>query len=254
MDGHKVETLTKESEVARGGFASKGLYLLPSLFTLSALFFGFYAVICASQSAFLSASMAIVYAMIMDGLDGRVARLTRTQTQFGAELDSLSDMVSFGVAPAFLMHAWCLQAHGQLGSVVAFVYAAAVALRLARFNSQQGGCDDFSGAPCPIPAACLASFVWFSETHTFNWLPWLNDRSFLLVVMPLLALLMISSCRYPSFKTRNKPMTNSFLLVVFLVTFIACFAMEPAATLLLSSVIYICLGPLLSLGQYFFKA
>jgi len=229
--------------------ASRGLFLLPSLLTLSALFFGFYALVCASQGLFLSASMAIIYAMVMDGLDGRVARMTRTQTKFGAELDSLSDVISFGVAPAFLIYQWGLQSDGRVGMVVAFVYVASVALRLARFNSQQGGGDDFSGAPCPIPAAALASLVWFAETHT----------AFLSVVQPVplaillltLAILMVSSFKYPSFKTSGNPMKGSFLLVVCLLAFIACFAMEPATTLLLSAFAYLVVGPILGLWKYF---
>ncbi|MFT4763144.1 MAG: CDP-diacylglycerol--serine O-phosphatidyltransferase, partial [Oleispira sp.] len=145
---------------------NKGIYLLPNLFTTGALFFGFYAVVASMNGLFSNASIAIFIAMILDGLDGRVARLTNTQSDFGAEYDSLADMVSFGVAPALVAFSWALQDLGKIGWVAAFVYVAGAALRLARFNTQIDTADKnyFTGLASPAAAAIVAGTVWsFSE-------------------------------------------------------------------------------------------
>ncbi|MDX1915302.1 MAG: CDP-diacylglycerol--serine O-phosphatidyltransferase [Methylophilus sp.] len=150
----------------------RGIYLLPNLFTSAALFSGFYAIVQAMNAHFELAAIAIFIAMVMDGLDGRVARMTNTQSAFGAEYDSLSDMVSFGVAPALIMYVWALQPMQKLGWIAAFLYCACAALRLARFNTKL---DDpfqdkrfFQGLPSPAAAALLAGFVWVSYEYNVD--------------------------------------------------------------------------------------
>ncbi len=151
---------------------ARGIYLLPNLFTSAALFAGFYAIVQAMNSNFELASIAIFIAMVLDGLDGRVARMTNTQSAFGAEYDSLSDMVSFGVAPALIMYMWALQPMHKLGWIAAFLYCACAALRLARFNTKlEDPFQDkryFQGLPSPAAAALLAGFVWVSFTYDIN--------------------------------------------------------------------------------------
>jgi CDP-diacylglycerol---serine O-phosphatidyltransferase len=147
----------------------RGIYLLPNLFTSAALFSGFYAIVSAMNFKYEQAAIAIFVAMVMDGLDGRVARMTNTQSAFGAEYDSLSDMVSFGVAPAIIMYLWALKPLGKIGWIAAFIYCACAALRLARFNTKlEDPFQDkryFQGLPSPAAAALLAGFVWVSYEY-----------------------------------------------------------------------------------------
>src|SRR5450830_166737 len=139
----------------------RGIYLLPNLFTTAALFAGFYAIVQAMNARFEQAAVAIFIAMVLDGLDGRVARLTHTQSEFGAEYDSLSDMVCFGAAPALIMYEWALKSMGRIGWIAAFVYCAGAALRLARFNTNIAVVDKryFQGLPSPAAAALVAGFI-----------------------------------------------------------------------------------------------
>src|SRR4030065_112729 len=148
----------------------RGIYLLPNLFTTGALFAGFYAIVQAMNNRFEFAAVAIFIAMVLDGLDGRVARLTRTQSEFGAEYDSLSDMVSFGVAPALVMYEWAFRGLGKWGWFAAFIYCAATALRLARFNTNIEVVDKsyFQGLPSPAAAALVAGFVWVMLDYGIN--------------------------------------------------------------------------------------
>lgn len=148
----------------------RGIYLLPNLFTTGALFAGFYAITSAMNGRFETAVIAIFAAMILDGLDGRVARLTNTQSEFGVQYDSLSDMVSFGLAPALVMYIWALASMGRAGMFAAFVHTAGGALRLARFNAQVGTADKryFQGLPSPAAAAILAGFIWFCLEHGYD--------------------------------------------------------------------------------------
>ncbi len=140
----------------------RGIYILPNLFTTAALFAGFYAIVQAMNGRFEHSAVAIFIAMVLDGLDGRVARMTHTQSAFGAEYDSLSDMVSFGVAPALVIYEWALKGMGKLGWVAAFIYCVGAALRLARFNTNIGVVDKryFQGMPSPAAAALIAGLVW----------------------------------------------------------------------------------------------
>src|SRR5512137_1781690 len=145
----------------------RGIYLLPNLFTTAALFAGFYAIVQAMNLRFDQAAVAIFVAMVLDGLDGRVARLTRTQSAFGAEYDSLSDMVSFGAAPALVIYEWTLKGMGKLGWIAAFVYCAGAALRLARFNTLLEVADKrwFMGLPSPSAAAVVTGLVWIMDDN-----------------------------------------------------------------------------------------
>ncbi|MFQ7008615.1 MAG: CDP-diacylglycerol--serine O-phosphatidyltransferase [Parasutterella sp.] len=157
----------------------KGIYLLPNLFTLSSLFSGFYAVIIAMAGDFEKAAIAIFVSMILDGCDGRVARLTHTQSSFGVQFDSLADMCAFGMAPAMVVYQWALHDLGRLGWAAAFVYCAGAALRLARFNANVDVVDKgfFQGLPSPAAAALVAGFVWLAVDQRMpvnsDWLPWL---------------------------------------------------------------------------------
>ncbi len=157
----------------------QGIYILPNLFTSAALFAGFYAVVQAMNGRFETACVAIFCAMVLDGLDGRVARLTRTQSEFGAQFDSLSDMVSFGVAPSILMYEWALKPMGKWGWVAAFIYCVSAALRLARFNTNIGVVDKrfFQGMPSPAAACLVAGLIWvLNDYHVKGgevaWLAW----------------------------------------------------------------------------------
>jgi CDP-diacylglycerol--serine O-phosphatidyltransferase len=162
----------------RGALRRRGIYLLPNLFTTGALFAGFYAIVQAMNSRYEQAAIAVFVAMVLDGLDGRVARMTRTQSEFGAEYDSLSDMVSFGAAPALIMYEWALQGLGRTGWIVAFVYCVGAALRLARFNTNIEIVDKryFQGLPSPAAAALVVGFIWVSDdfqiarVETVRWL------------------------------------------------------------------------------------
>ena len=184
----------------------RGIYLLPNLFTTAALFSGFFAIIAASQQRFEAACIAIFIAAILDGLDGRVARLTNTQSEFGVQYDSLSDLISFGMAPSLLMYHWALASMkldgmtlGRIGWLAAFLYAACAALRLARFNTQVGVVDKrwFIGLNSPSAAGLMASFVWVCSD-----LGWSGDelRYAALAITVIAGLLLVSRIRYNSFK------------------------------------------------------
>lgn len=161
----------KPKWLARGNIRRSGIYVLPNAITTIALFAGFYAIVQAMNMRYELAAMGIFVAMVFDGLDGRVARLTRTQSPFGAEYDSLSDMVSFGAAPALVIYEWALKGMGRLGWVAAFVYCACAALRLARFNTNLAVVDKrfFQGLPSPAAAGLIAGLVWTMES--FHWEP-----------------------------------------------------------------------------------
>ena len=164
----KPRTPRKDVDTLR----TRGIYLLPNLFTSAALFAGFYAIVQAMNFNFEQSAIAIFIAMVLDGLDGRVARMTNTQSAFGAEYDSLSDMVSFGVAPALIMYVWALKPMGKLGWIGAFIYCACAALRLARFNTKLEDENQdkryFQGLPSPASAALLAGFVWVSYEYNID--------------------------------------------------------------------------------------
>jgi CDP-diacylglycerol--serine O-phosphatidyltransferase len=193
----------------------RGIYLLPNLFTTAALFAGFYAIVQAMNGRFELSAVAIFVAMVLDGLDGRVARLTHTQSAFGAEYDSLSDMVSFGVAPALIAYVWALKGLGKLGWMAAFVYCVGAALRLARFNTQLDVADKryFQGLPSPAAAALVAGLVWVMNEYGIAG----SDVKWLAFAVTLFAgLTMVSNVRYYSGKDINLRRSVPFM-VVFLI-------------------------------------
>jgi CDP-diacylglycerol---serine O-phosphatidyltransferase len=219
-----------------------GIYLLPNLFTTASLFSAFYSIIASLKGQYDIAVIAIFVGMVWDALDGRIARMTNTQTDFGAEYDSLSDMVTFGVAPSVLLYSFALQGLGKLGWLAAFIYTAAVALRLARFNTQLETADKryFQGLACPAAAAVLASFVWICHTeHHPNWFVGWMSVGFLLLV----AALMVSNIRYYSFKKLDLKGKIPFLHVLFIVLLFVTIAAAPSLTLFLGSLGYAFSGP-----------
>lgn len=207
----------RKSEPKRSRMRDRGIYLLPNLFTTGALFAGFYAVVQAMNGRFEHAAVAIFIAMVLDGLDGRVARMTHTQSAFGAEYDSLSDMVSFGVAPALVIYEFALQGMGKLGWIAAFVYCAGAALRLARFNTQHDVVTDkrfFQGLPSPAAAALIAGFVWVMVEYGVSG----EDVRWLAAAMALLGgLTMVSNFRYYSGKEINLRKSVPFFVILLIV-------------------------------------
>src|SRR3989338_3638983 len=177
----------------------RGIYILPSLFTTASLFAGFYAIVQAMNGNFEYAPLAIFIAMVLDALDGRVARLTHTESDFGGQYDSLVDMVSFGLAPALIMCEWALSGLGKLGWLAAFIYVAGAGLRLARFNVQAGSADKrfFIGLPSPSGALLGVGFIWVAHASGVPG----RDTSLLALAVTILAgVLMVSNIRYRSFK------------------------------------------------------
>ncbi len=187
----------------RGRFRRQGIYLLPNLFTTASLFAGFYAIVQAMNGAFERAAIAIFVAMVLDSLDGRVARLTRTQSEFGAEFDSLSDMVSFGAAPALIMYEWALKDLGRVGWIAAFTYCAAAALRLARFNTNIDIVDKrfFQGLPSPAAAALVVGFIWVSDDFGIRREDVLRAIACALTVFA--GITMVTNIKFYSFKDLN---------------------------------------------------
>lgn len=205
----------------------RGIYLLPNLFTTGALFAGFYAIVQAMNGKFEPAAVAIFVAMVLDGLDGRVARMTHTQSEFGAEYDSLSDMVSFGVAPSLVVYEWALRGMGKWGWFAAFIYCVATALRLARFNTNIDVVDKnyFQGLPSPAAAALVAGFVWVMLDYGYTGE---SVRWYAVALTIFAGLSMVSNVPFYSFKTINMRKSVPFL-VIFLVAlfFLLIFSYPP---------------------------
>lgn len=225
-----------------------GIYILPSLFTTAGLFAGFYAIIQAIGGNFENAAIAVFIAMVMDGLDGRVARLTHTESDFGAQYDSLVDMVAFGLAPALVMYIWALSGLGNFGWVTAFIYSAGAGLRLARFNIQTDSVDKryFIGLPSPPAAALLAGFIWLMDA---SGLPGKEISVFSLVITLAAGVLMVSNIRYRSFKDLDLKGRVPFvtILVVPLI-FVAVF-LYPPQVLFGAAFIYTLSGPVQALWR-----
>lgn len=224
----------------------RAIYLLPNILTTAALFAGFYAIVAALKGYFDTAAIAIFIAMIADGLDGRVARLTNTQSPFGAQYDSLSDMAAFGIAPALIIYSWSLIKLGKIGWLVAFLYAAATALRLARFNIQASDKRYFSGLPCPSAAGIIASIVWMGSSYE---LPGTAISVPVAALTAIVALLMVSSIRYSSFKSVDFKGNVPFFTVVIAVVTIVAIAIEPPEMLFAIFFIYLISGPVMTLWQ-----
>jgi CDP-diacylglycerol---serine O-phosphatidyltransferase len=231
------EDLLHERALLKNRVRRRGIYLLPNLFTTAALFAGFYAVVQAMNVNFDQAAIAIFVAMVLDGLDGRVARLTRTQSAFGAEYDSLADMVSFGAAPALVMYEWALRDLGKLGWIAAFVYIAGAALRLARFNTMLEVADKrwFTGLPSPSAAALVAGLVWVFDDlgldpEPLRWVAW--------TVTVFAGLTMVSNVKYWSFKTINLKKSVPFVAVCAIALVLAALAYQPSVALFAGFVAY----------------
>ncbi|PMR75879.1 CDP-diacylglycerol--serine O-phosphatidyltransferase [Billgrantia endophytica] len=224
----------------------KGIYLLPNLFTTSALFAGFFSVVAGINGDFTAAAVAIFIAMVLDGLDGRVARMTNTQSAFGAEYDSLSDMVSFGVAPALVAFTWILQDIGKTGWVVAFLYVACAALRLARFNVQIGSTDKkwFIGLPSPSAAAFVAASVW--TFHSFD-ADAVGFKVLMLLVVAAAGVLMVSNIRYYSFKEIDLKGPVPFVVLLAIVLGFVVISVQPSVMLLLLFSAYVASGPAMAI-------
>lgn len=228
----------------------RGIYLLPNLFTISAMFFGFYAIILAMQTHFEHAALAIFMAMFLDSLDGRVARLTQTQTIFGAELDSLSDLVGFGLGPGLVLYLWQLHRYGKVGWIIAFVYMVAVALRLARFNSQPAHDKVFfKGMPCPAPAGLLAALLWNSEQLGWTFFDQQLGGIVLMTFMAGLALLMVSNVPFHSFKEVGDGGRVRFTSILLLVAVLVMLAIAPGLVIMTILGGYTISGPILSVAR-----
>jgi CDP-diacylglycerol--serine O-phosphatidyltransferase len=224
----------------------RGIYLLPNLFTTGALFSGFYAITSAMNGRFETAVIAIFVAMILDGMDGRVARLTNTQSEFGAQYDSLSDMVSFGAAPALVMYVWAFSSLGKVGLFAAFVHAAGGALRLARFNTQLATADKnyFQGLPSPAAAAILAGFIWICLEYKYD-IELL--KYFALALTVSTGLLMVSNFRYWSFKKIDFKGKVPFIVAIAAMLGISFVMAQPQTMLFLLFLGYAISGPVITL-------
>lgn len=222
---------------------SRGIYLLPNLLTTAGLFSGFFAVVSSMNGHFESAAIAIFIAMIFDGLDGRVARMTNTQSEFGAEYDSMADMVSFGIAPGLVAYNWALSGMGKFGWLAAFVFVAGAALRLARFNTQVGVADKryFQGLASPAAAGVIASLVWLGTEYEVNG----QDFGFIMGLITIVTgLLMVSNFRYNSFKEVDWKGKVNFIVVLLIVLIFVVIASSPAELLSAVFVLYAASGPI----------
>ncbi|MEX8496724.1 MAG: CDP-diacylglycerol--serine O-phosphatidyltransferase [Leptothrix ochracea] len=219
----------------------KGIYILPNLFTLAALFGGFYAIVMAMNGHFDNAAIGVMCAMVLDSLDGRVARMTNTTSAFGEQMDSLSDMVSFGAAPALIVYEWSLKGLGKVGWIAAFVYCAAAALRLARFNTNIGVVDKrfFQGLPSPAAAALVVGFIWVLDdagvkgvSHV-EWLSWFTCGLTLYA-----GLTMVTNVPFYSFKDISFKRSVPFIVIVAIALAFALIAYHPPIVLFALFVVY----------------
>ncbi|QIB66364.1 CDP-diacylglycerol--serine O-phosphatidyltransferase [Kineobactrum salinum] len=244
-----------EEEVSEDGrtVRRKGVYLLPNLITTGGLFAGFYAVVAGMRGDFESAAVAIFLAMVLDGLDGRIARLTNTSSKFGGEFDSLADMVSFGVAPALVMFSWALGELGKFGWSAAFIYVACAALRLARFNTRIDTADKnyFTGLASPAAAAIIASTVWVC-----NDLGWVGEDlpgevAFIVALLTAaIGIMMIANVPYYSFKEIDFRGRVPFVVIILVVLGISLVTLNPPSMFLLAFLGYALSGPLMQLQRW----
>lgn len=229
-----IDDLDDGEEITTPKPRRKGVYVLPNLFTLAALFGGFYAIVMAMNGRFEESAYGVFSAMVLDSLDGRVARMTGTQSAFGAEMDSLSDMVSFGAAPALIVYEWALRGLDKLGWFAAFVYVSGAALRLARFNTNQAIVDKryFQGLPSPAAAALVVGFIWVMD-HA----GWRDVTRFPLVTWAAFAvtlyagLTMVTNVPFYSFKDVSLKRTVPFAVIVAIALGIAVITLHPPAVL-----------------------
>ena len=230
-----------KNEDAEGGTLarkpSKGIYMLPNMITLAALFGGFYAVVMAMNGRFDLATVGVFSAMVLDSLDGRVARMTNTQSAFGEQMDSLSDMVSFGAAPALIAYEWALKGLGRWGWIAAFVYCACAALRLARFNVNTAVVDKryFQGLPSPAAAALVTGFIWIMSEHGvaragLGW--WMFG------IALYAGLTMVTNVPFYSFKDMHMKKSVPFAAIVLVALGIAVVNIDPPTVLFALFVVY----------------
>ncbi len=220
----------------------RGIYLLPNLLTTGAMFGGFYAILSAMNGKFEAAAVAIFVAMLFDGLDGRVARMTHTESDFGVQYDSLSDMVSFGVAPAVVSFSWMIFTLGKVGWAGAFIYASCAALRLARFNTQVGTADSryFTGLASPAAAGLVAAMVWTGYDAEAS-----QSLSVVaLLVTAIAGLLMVAPIRYYSLKAIDFKGRVPFVAIFAAVMLVSIIVIDPPRMLLLIAVLYALSGPI----------
>jgi len=220
----------------------RGIYLLPTIFTIGNLFCGFYSLVLAFRGDFERAALMIVVAGVLDGLDGRIARLTGTTTEFGNQFDSLADVVSFGVAPALLAYRWALLPLGRIGWLVTFLFVVCAAMRLARFNIQASVGDKrfFAGLPSPSAAGALACVIFaFPLSPELDWVPITTAIS-----VATLGLLMVSRFRYRSFKEFDLRSRRSYLYVLPLTVIVVAIAIHPKGALLFFAALYLISAPL----------
>ena len=237
VDEHVEEEVSASGKKVR----AKGVYLLPNLITTGALFSGFYAIVAGMGGNFEASAIAIFAAMILDGLDGRVARLTDTQSAFGVQFDSLSDMVSFGLAPALVVFSWGLGPLGKLGWAAAFLYAACAALRLARFNTQVDTVDKgvFIGLASPTAAAIVASMVWAGHDAEVG-----TGLGIVAALVTVAAgLLMVSNFRYTSFKKLDFKGRVPFVMMLAIILVFSLVTIDPPRVLLVIAILYTFSGP-----------
>jgi CDP-diacylglycerol--serine O-phosphatidyltransferase len=234
-----------DSNVGPKATLKRGIYLLPNVITTGALFAGFYAIVAAMNGQFLAATIAIFFAMILDTVDGRVARIMGTESEFGAEYDSLSDMVAFGVAPALVAFSWGLSQLGQFGWVAAFVYMACAALRLARFNTV-GETASFTGLASPSAAGIICFGIWVCVTNGISQ-PSFSGSAILAVATVMAGLLMVSNFTYFSPKTINIRERIPFVTLVLIVMGFAILMIDPPSVLLTICICYSLSGPLKAL-------
>lgn len=224
----------------------KGIYILPNLFTTGSLFSGFYSIVATLNGNYSTAAIWVFIALVFDGLDGKVARLTGTTSRFGVEYDSLADLVAFGVSPALMMYAWVLKPFGRLGWLAAFLFAACGALRLARFNVQVNTVEMTRFVGLPIPAAaCMVSSTVLLFSH-FGW-PSSYKRLAVICLIYLLAFLMVSSIRYYSFKDPELIKRQPFGFLVLAIVLLIVIAAEPAVMAFVIMLGYVLSGPLTAL-------
>ena len=238
-DGNDLDAVDTEMVVVRK--RRKGIYILPNLFTLAALFGGFYAIVMSINGRFDMAAVGIFCAMVLDSLDGRVARMTNTQSAFGEQMDSLSDMVSFGAAPAIIAYVWALQGLGRWGWMAAFVYCACAALRLARFNVNTSVVDKryFQGLPSPAAAALVAGFIWLMTDLGIAG----SELAWPMFVLALYAgLTMVTNVPFYSFKDVHMKRSVPFAVIVLIALGIAVINIDPPIVMCGVFFVYGCSG------------
>ena len=224
----------------------RGIYLLPNLFTTAGLFSGFYAIVASMNERYIEAAVAIFIAMVFDGVDGRVARMTNTESDFGAEYDSRADIVSFGMAPALVMYNYALADLGKLGWLAAFIFVAGGALRLARFNTNLGSADKryFQGLAIPSAAAVVAGLVWVGTEYGIDGA---DIGSFAALVTIAAGLLMVTNFRYHSFKDVDWKGRVSFVVILVIVLAFVIVATQPSLVLFAIFFLYALSGPVLTI-------